>query len=57
MVGDFVDQNTKISILHRVCGRTTEYSPKYFYMGVRCPFSNSSFADQWKKNVCAVIGL
>lgn len=49
MVGNFVDQNTKISILHHVCGRTTEYSPKYFYMGARCPFCNSSFVDQWER--------
>ena len=49
MVGDFVDQNTKISILHHVCGRTTEYSPKYFYMGARCPFCNSSFVNQWER--------
>lgn len=49
MVGDFVDQNTKISILHHVCGQTTEYSPKYFYMGARCPFCNSSFVEQWER--------
>lgn len=49
MVGDFVNQNTKISILHHVCGQTTEYSPRYFYMGARCPFCNSAFVEQWER--------
>lgn len=49
MVGDFVNQNTKISVLHHVCGQTTEYSPRYFYMGARCPLCNSVFVEQWER--------
>lgn len=49
MVGDFVNQNTKISVLHHVCGQTTEYSSRYFYMGARCPLCNSVFVEQWER--------
>ena len=49
LVGECVDQNTKLQILHHVCGKTTEYFPKHYSMGARCSFCNSVFADQWKK--------
>lgn len=47
LVGDFVDQDTKIKILHRPCGRTKEYGPRYFHMGARCPFCTGTYAQQW----------
>lgn len=49
LVGEFVDQNTKIEVIHHVCGRTTQYNPRYFYMGARCPFCNSYFTNQWER--------
>lgn len=49
LVGDFVDQNTKIKILHHTCGQITEYSPRYYHMGARCPICNSTYIDQWEK--------
>lgn len=47
LVGEFKDQNTKIKILHRPCGKTTEYGPRYFHMGARCPYCTNAYADHW----------
>lgn len=48
LVGDFVDQDTKIKILHTVCGKITEYWPRYYHNGAKCPFCEDRFADQWE---------
>ncbi len=47
LVGDFVDQDTKIKILHHKCGIVSEYGPRYFHMGARCPHCNSAYAEKW----------
>lgn len=47
LVGEFVDQNTKIKIRHNPCGTITAYRPKYYYMGAVCPFCNDHYAKKW----------
>ena len=32
LVGEFVDQNTRIKILHHPCGQITEYRPRYYHI-------------------------
>ena len=49
LVGEFIDQNTKIKILHHQCGQITEYRPRYYYMGVVCPICNNRFSDKWEE--------
>ena len=49
LVGEFIDQDTKIKILHTACGKITEYGPRYYHMGAVCPICNNSFDDRWEK--------
>ena len=49
LVGEFVDQKTKIKVLHTTCGRITEYSPRYFHNGAVCPACNNYFNNKWEK--------
>lgn len=49
MVGEYVDQNTKIKILHHKCGRIMEYMPKHFNRNAKCPFCNNIYMEQWNK--------
>ena len=44
LIGEY-DRNTKIKVLHRKCGRISEYTRQKFYMGKRCPICNKSCAD------------
>lgn len=48
LVGDFVSQDIKISILHKPCGVITEYNPRYFYCGAVCPVCNNVHNDKWR---------
>lgn len=47
LVGEFVDQETKIKVLYNVCGQITEYRPRYYYMGAQCPICNNAFDGKW----------
>lgn len=47
LVGEFVNQNTKIKILHHKCGEITEYSPRYYEGGAVCPICDNRFSDRW----------
>lgn len=49
LIGKFVDQNTKIKILHHQCGQITEYRPRHYYMGASCPICNGCFAGKWEE--------
>lgn len=49
LAGEFVDQKTKIKILHKPCGNITEYSPRYFHDGASCPICNNSFDNKWNE--------
>lgn len=49
LVGDFVDQDTKINVLHKKCGRITPYGPKYWHEGARCPYCTGIYTDAWYK--------
>lgn len=37
LVGDYVDSSTKITLLHKKCGKTFQVSPVDFFQGTRCP--------------------
>lgn len=49
LIGDFVDQDTKINVLHKKCGRITPYGPKYWHEGARCPYCTGIYTDAWYK--------
>lgn len=49
LVSEFVNQNTKIKILHHLCGKITEYGMRYYHMGAKCPFCTGHYVDQWNK--------
>ena len=49
LIGEFVNQSTKIKILHHRCGQITEYSPRYYHMGAVCPVCSNSYAARWEE--------
>lgn len=49
LIGEFIEQNTKIKILHHKCGQITEYTPRYYHMGAICPICNNRFSDKWEE--------
>lgn len=48
LVGEFVDQNTKVKLRHCTCGHIMEYYPKYIQIPT-CPYCHSSYRAGWDK--------
>lgn len=46
LTGSYVDKNTKVTIKHNVCGGETEYLPRHFLDGQRCPFCSREIPEK-----------
>ena len=54
LVGEYIDADTKIKILHNVCGTITECMPRNYCIGKVCPVCNAK-NENWNKmfrNLC-----
>ena len=56
LVGEYIDADTKIKILHNVCGTITECMPRNYCIGKVCPVCNAKNENEhWNKmfrNLC-----
>jgi len=46
LTGSYIDKNTKVRIKHNICGRETEYLPRHFLDGQRCPYCGREIPEK-----------
>lgn len=45
LAGEYTDKNTKVAIRHEKCGKISEYLPRHFLDGQRCPYCTREISD------------
>lgn len=48
LVGEFINQDTKIKVKHNKCGNIIECLPRHYFGGMSCPTCNSTYAGHWE---------